>query len=1776
MRRNAVTVRVGEVRVGKPWLLHLARMSWKTPLTWLLSKPHSRRRRSGRRARRTGVESLEVRQLPAADLRAVLVNAPATLAAGQSSIVSTVVSNTDLVVSGAYSVRFFASQDDILSSDDRVLKTVNRSGIAARTTVQWNESLLVPADLPPGTWRIIMQVDPLNLLRESDESNNVVVDQTPSEVVVPQTIDIRGLALAAPPSAISGTSVPVATSISNAGNTATGTFQVSYYLSTDPTITAADRLLKAVTIDSLQAGGVLNWSESVDLPASLATGTWYVGIILDSAGEVVETIESNNTYASAAVRITAPVIIDLSPTSISSPSAAHTGDTISVQTSVTNTGTSPSGTYAVRYYLGSSESADASDRLLKSVTRSSLAGGGVQSWSESLLVPADMAPGTWFIRVAVDPDHAIGETDETNNTLASAAISLTIIPPVDLRAVSLTTPTSLQGGVQASLTATVSNQGTMPSGAFQVSFYLSTDGTIATNDRLLKTVAIDSLGANGQIRWSELIDIPEDVPGGSYFLGILIDPANEIAESVESNNALSTASTRLTPRPLIDLTATSFLIPSAAYSGYSIAAQVSVRNNGTSPSGTYTVRYYLDSSEPDGASNLLLKTVSRISLAANSLQNWTETLTLPADLTAGSYVVRMVIDPDNALRETDEANNTFVSAPIAVTIFPPVDLRAVSLGAPYSVQGGAAASLAATIANLGTAASGTFQVSYYLSADNQITAEDRLLKTITVTSILSKGQIQWSESIDLAEDLPSGSYYFGIVVDPADEIVESVETNNRAATAAVRLTAPPKIDFEATAVSTSPAGLAGSGVAVQTTVSNLGYTPSGTYKVNYLLRSNDVVGASDILLKSVTRASVAGDGVQSWTETVTLPSATQAGSYEIVITVDPANAIVETNESNNSAASADVVITVHPPNDLRALTVTAPSGAVTGSTVALTARVGNQGTVASGSFEVSYYLSTDNVISSDDLLIKTIVLNSIAIGGQQQWSELIDIPPELATGTWYFGILVDPADSIPESLETNNIAVSSAVRMAAPPAINLAAAGLQAVREAYAGSALSVQTAVSNLGSSPTGNYKVNYYLSTSSAVATSDLLLKSVTRASIAAGGSQNWTEQLTLPANLAPGDFFIGVIVDPADAIHETDESNNLLASEAIAVTVLPPVDLRGVSLVGPATILRGSTASITTTVGNLGTAASGAFNVSYYMSSFSTVTTADRLLKTVSSVSIAARGQRQWVEQIVIPGDLAPGTYYVGMIVDSANEIVEASESNNVVAASLMRVTEPQVIDLRATSFDAPTTAASGTTINVSTTVANGGNATSGSYKVNYYLSVNDSLGTSDYLLKSVTRTALAGAASQTWIESLALPVNLAAGTYRIGILVDPMNAIRETEESNNGFLDADPLTITLPGTGSGFQVTLSLSGFTPSQVAIFHEAAARWSEIIRGDIPDVMSNGVLIDDVRITARARSIDGVGRVLGQAGPTAFRAGTSLPYLGMMEFDSADMANMEQNGRLLTAVFHEIGHILGFGTIWTRRGLLSGAGGASPTFLGKQATAVYNDLFQANAAGVPVEGNASPVGSRDSHWSETVFRNEAMTPYLSGATHPASQVTIASMADLGYEVDLNAADAFLPTWATPASISAAGTTGGMASLQLLGEEDGSSDPQPDNRPCRCGFCVGGIQSPTRTTDRIAQAYQAIASLKPFDNVNWFDDASGSGGGSGNPAAGDEAELAASLAKTSGDESEAIGRHSHWTTRWDTVTPPRSATSASRMPVWTRALLPTLSGSSETSVRSFS
>ena len=233
------------------------------------------------------------------------------------------------------------------------------------------------------------------------------------------------------------------------------------------------------------------------------------------------------------------------------------------------------------------------------------------------------------------------------------------------------------------------------------------------------------------------------------------------------------------------------------------------------------------------------------------------------------------------------------------------------------------------------------------------------------------------------------------------------------------------------------------------------------------------------------------------------------------------------------------------------------------------------------------------------------------------------------------------------------------------------------------------------------------------------------------------------------------------------------------------------------------------------------------------------------------------------------------------------------------------------------------------------------------------------------------------------------------------------------------------------GSGYHIDLRLlSSATDSQWEAFTSAAARIEQVVVGALPPVSVSGRTcdgtslsgtVDGLLILVRLRWIDGRGGVLGRAGPCLVRSSSSggLPAVGVMEFDTADLAALETQGALDSTILHEMLHIVGFG-FW-RAPLLSGAGTLESAFTGANALAAAKDFNGApdTWTSVPVEncGTGSPThcgsGTRDAHWREPVFRNELMTGWLSGTTHPLSRTTIASLADLGYTVNLDAADPF-------------------------------------------------------------------------------------------------------------------------------------------------------------------
>jgi hypothetical protein len=306
-----------------------------------------------------------------------------------------------------------------------------------------------------------------------------------------------------------------------------------------------------------------------------------------------------------------------------------------------------------------------------------------------------------------------------------------------------------------------------------------------------------------------------------------------------------------------------------------------------------------------------------------------------------------------------------------------------------------------------------------------------------------------------------------------------------------------------------------------------------------------------------------------------------------------------------------------------------------------------------------------------------------------------------------------------------------------------------------------------------------------------------------------------------------------------------------------------------------------------------------------------------------------------------------------------------------------------------------------------------------------------------VRDVVNRGASGTVTYTSSDESIATVDLNSGQVT-GVAPGTVNIIA----SSSGPEDDGVTTVMVPE--PGFQIRLHyLTSATAAQQQAFAAAAARWQAILPDDLPDALlfthqqpfCGGVpvneYIDDLVIDVILEPIDGPGTILGEAAPCAVRSVVPLPAFGFMRFDTDDLAAMESNGQLGDVILHEMGHVLGFGSLWSTWGLVVGGGTSDPRFSGVNAIADYVNNYDGDGAAcnstfpcVPLEG-VGGAGTVGSHWREAscgtcestdYFGNELMTGYISapGNPNPLSSITINHFLDIGYSaVNTAAADVF-------------------------------------------------------------------------------------------------------------------------------------------------------------------
>ncbi len=253
----------------------------------------------------------------------------------------------------------------------------------------------------------------------------------------------------------------------------------------------------------------------------------------------------------------------------------------------------------------------------------------------------------------------------------------------------------------------------------------------------------------------------------------------------------------------------------------------------------------------------------------------------------------------------------------------------------------------------------------------------------------------------------------------------------------------------------------------------------------------------------------------------------------------------------------------------------------------------------------------------------------------------------------------------------------------------------------------------------------------------------------------------------------------------------------------------------------------------------------------------------------------------------------------------------------------------------------------------------------------------------------------------------------------------------------------------GDPEGFDVDLVVVGDFPQAAMVsLREAVERWREIVAQtdfrEMPVLADDDlncfgtrpgfrvVDIEDLLIVATVTEISPA--ALAQAGPCRLRDGSFHPYLGVVQFNEARMESLVADGRLFNLALHEIGHILGIGTIWDDLDLLrnpsrNGNAGADTHFAGALAITAFDaagGTAYAGGAKVPVQNNGRGAAD-DSHWRTSVMRPELMVAGTQGDAQPLSAITIQALADFGYAVNVSLADPYTMPVAAAAGAESAG-----------------------------------------------------------------------------------------------------------------------------------------------------
>jgi subtilase family serine protease len=986
--------------------------------------------------------------------------------------------------------------------------------------------------------------------------------------------DLRVDTVINPSNAYSGQSISVSWKVKNygLGNTLTQQWQDKVYLS-------ADNILQTnidYYLGSIQNLSYLNPDQSYlqtatfGIPQELV-GNYYVIVYTDYYNSCTETNNDNNTGSSVnATNILLTPPPDLQVTSIIvSPMTVFSGQAATISWQVSNLGTGPTlvGTWYDKIYF----TTNSSYNLTGATDLGTFAHSGTLNVNSnytsvmSVTIPSYIT-GTYYIYIKTDFYNNVYEhANENNNVLKSDSITVILTPPPNLVVTDISCPLSADNNQNVIVNWTVENQGANqpPNSNWYDRIYLSPDATFNPGNSII-------LG--NYLHWGTLypgdnysnqagVVIPSYISGPYYFY-IFTDCYNYVFENVQENDNILRSDTSIiihTP----DLTVSGVVIPVTGNSGQTLTVHWSTKNSGQGKiiGRSWNDKIFLSTIpaySPPTVTLLGAKSFVNQSINAGDSVNNQITVTIPNG-TTGLYYIIVKTDYDNNIYESNENNNEGTgSSGIQIELSPWPDLIVTEVNlSEDTLTAGQSMEVSFTVRNNGTGNTPgtTWTDKIYISDESQWNAAVILLKQVQRSGVLNADSTyDVTTNIQIPYNLANADYWIFVYTDANDAVYEYTGNNNNyLGSNPLHVLSYPPVDLTMLSFTGPESANSGQDISIQWTVKNLSSIPSLTsmwYDALYLSADTTWNNSDTYLGRWQHTGTLNAGNSYSLSKNFTIPNGL-SGTYYLIMVADYTNYNNDYDFSNNYRTLLDVsnnavitTITLTPPPDLQVTSFICPNQGTAGQPIMIHWTVTNSGTgpTTTGTWTEKAYLSIDFTIGWGDIQLGAYTRNGNLLALQSYTDSMEVFLPVYVEGNYFIIFRTDDNNSVYEHLNEGNNIITSPISVIQPPPCDLIVTTITAPDTALAGSSLTINWNVMNIGQHPAnGTMKDNIYLSADNTWDVNDVLFGTCS-GYVNLSPNAEVTRSITKDVeSVQVGYYYVIVRTDILNNIFESNDNNN-----------------------------------------------------------------------------------------------------------------------------------------------------------------------------------------------------------------------------------------------------------------------------------------------------------------------------------------------------------------------------------------------------------------------------------------------------------------------------------------------------------------------------------------------------------------------------------------------------------------------------------------------------------